>query len=63
MLKSLGPLTLLACFAATSAVAEMKLTVSPIDVKPKPEDETFTVSFTLKNEGSKPVKVLSMESS
>lgn len=59
MFKSIALLT---CLAATFAVAEMKLTVSPIDVKPKPEDETITVSFTFKNEGTKPVKVLSLES-
>ncbi len=54
--------TLLALLFTSTAFAEMKLTVSPIDVKPKPEDEVITVSFTFKNEGTKPVKVLSLES-
>jgi hypothetical protein len=42
--------------------AELKLDVERIDVKPKPEDEEIKVEFTFKNTGSKPVRVLNLES-
>ena len=42
--------------------AEMALDGAAVEVKPKPEDETITVSFTFRNTGDKPVTILSLES-
>jgi hypothetical protein len=53
---------LLLTFLPLSALAEMTIEVPIIEVKPKPEDETITVSFPFHNNGSKPVKVLAIES-
>ena len=40
----------------------MKLDVERVDVKPKPEDETASVEFSFKNNGTKPVTILGLES-
>lgn len=42
--------------------AELALDVAAVEVKPKAEDETVTVSFTFRNTGDKPVTVLNLES-
>ena len=55
----------LGCFAAflpTMAVAELALEIPLIELKPKPEDESITTTFVFHNKGSKPVKVLNIES-
>ncbi len=42
--------------------AELRLDGDHVDVKPKPEDETISVTFTFRNVGSKAVRVLHLES-
>lgn len=49
-------------FLPVSVVAEMTIEVPIIEVKPKPEDEEITISFVFHNNGSKPVKVLAIDS-
>lgn len=44
------------------AQAELVTEVSVIELKPKPEDESIQTSFVFHNKGSKPVKVLSIDS-
>jgi len=44
------------------ASAALRLDGDHVDVKPKPEDETASVTFTFKNDGDKPVRVLHLES-
>jgi len=42
--------------------AEMATELPIIELKPKPEDESVTTSFVFHNKGTKPVKVLSIDS-
>ena len=53
---------LLAAFS-TLARAEMATELPAIEVKPKPSDEVVKVSFKFRNKGTKPVKILDLESS
>jgi hypothetical protein len=46
----------------TLASAALRLDGDHVDVKPKPEDETISVTFSFKNDGNKPVRVLHLES-
>lgn len=55
-------LTCLCLFLATSLQADLVLEVPTIELKPKPEDETIQTDFIFHNKGSKPVKVLSIDS-
>jgi len=45
-----------------SALADLVLEVPVVEVKPKPEDEAIETTFVFHNKGTKPVKVLSIES-
>ncbi len=45
-----------------AAVAELALEVPAIELKPKPEDEVVNTTFVFHNKGSKPVKILGLES-
>ena len=45
-----------------SASAELATDEPVIEVRPKAEDETFELTFPFQNKGSKPVRVLSIES-
>lgn len=59
------PLPIFLCLSAlmlASASADLVTEVPVIELKPKPEDETFQVTFAFQNKGTKPVKVLSIES-
>lgn len=53
---------LLAALVAGPAFADLALEVPVIELKPKPEDESITTSFVFHNNGTKPVKVLSIDS-
>jgi hypothetical protein len=44
------------------ASAALRLDGDHVDVKPKAEDETASVTFTFKNDGDKPVRILHLES-
>ena len=46
----------------TLASAALRLDGDHVDVKPKPEDEAISVTFSFKNDGNKPVRVLHLES-
>jgi hypothetical protein len=46
----------------TLSFAAMRLDGDHVDVRPKPEDETAEVTFTFKNDGDKPVRILHLES-
>ncbi|MCP5558365.1 MAG: DUF1573 domain-containing protein [Verrucomicrobiaceae bacterium] len=52
---------LASCLSAT-ARADLVLDVKVIEVKPKPEDETASVTFTFRNNGTKAVTVTGLES-
>lgn len=55
--------TALAFLLSTAfAGAALRLDGDHVDVKPKPEDEVATVTFSFKNDGNKPVRVLHLES-
>ncbi|MDB6137601.1 MAG: papd-like [Verrucomicrobiaceae bacterium] len=45
-----------------AASAVMRLDGDHVDVKPKPEDEVAEVTFSFKNDGDKPVRILNLES-
>jgi hypothetical protein len=47
---------------AMNCQADLVLDGNVVDVKPKPEDETITVSFSFRNKGDKPVTILNLES-
>ncbi|MBE2287436.1 MAG: DUF1573 domain-containing protein [Prosthecobacter sp.] len=59
---SASRLVLLLCSFAAFAHAELALDVPAIEVKPKPEDEEVETTFTFRNKGDKPVKILGLES-
>ncbi len=59
---SASRLALLLCSFAAFAHAELALDVPAIEVKPKPEDEEVETTFTFRNKGDKPVKILGLES-
>lgn len=59
MKKSLALIALLLPFSASAA---LRLDGDHVDVKPKPEDEVASVVFTFKNDGTKPVRILHLES-
>lgn len=46
----------------TLASAALRLDGDHVDVKPKPEDETISVTFSFKNDGNKPVRILNLAS-
>jgi hypothetical protein len=50
-------------FLPALAPAEMATELPAIEVRPKPADEVVKVSFKFRNKGSKPVKILDLESS
>ncbi len=52
----------LSALMLASACAELVTEVPVIELKPKPEDENFQVTFAFQNKGTKPVKVLNIES-
>lgn len=53
---------LLALAAATPGAAELALDTPVVEVNPRPEDETVEVTFSFTNKGTKPVRVLNLES-
>jgi hypothetical protein len=59
------PAALFCLFTAFSALshAEMATELPAIEVKPQPADEVVKVSFKFRNKGTKPVKILDLESS
>jgi len=60
-----SPAALFCLFAALSALshAEMATELPAIEVKPQPADEVVKVNFKFRNKGTKPVKILDLESS
>lgn len=54
--------SLLISLLPLAASAALRLDGDHVDVKPKPEDEVASVTFTFKNDGNKPVRVLHLES-
>ncbi|MEN3941229.1 DUF1573 domain-containing protein [Prosthecobacter sp. SYSU 5D2] len=61
-MKSLSILALLTCLMPFASLAELALEVPLIELKPRPEDESVTTTFVFHNKGTKPVKVLSIDS-
>lgn len=61
-MKPLVILALLTCLWPLSSTAELALEVPLIELKPKPEDESVTTSFVFHNKGSKPVRIVSVDS-
>lgn len=55
-------LCLCAAFLPMSVRADLVTEVPVIELKPKPEDESVTTDFVFYNKGTKPVKVLNIES-
>ncbi len=64
LMKTLFPaLALGLCLSLPlAASATMRLDGDHVDLKPKPEDEVAKVTFTFKNDGDKPVRILNLES-
>lgn len=60
-MKRLLPLVCV-LLSASSALAELALETAIIELKPKPEDESISTTFVFHNKGTKPVKVLSIDS-
>ncbi|WP_166647077.1 DUF1573 domain-containing protein [Prosthecobacter fusiformis] len=61
-MKTLSILVLLTCFLPLASQAELALEVPLIELKPKPQDESVTTTFVFHNKGTKPVRVLSIDS-
>lgn len=55
-------LILLALASSVIAHAELTLDVTAVELKPKPEDEEVETTFKFRNNGSKTVKILGLES-
>lgn len=55
-------LPILFLFSGVLLQAELATEVPVIELKPKPEDESIQTTFIFQNKGSKPVKVLSIDS-
>ncbi len=55
-------LILLALASSAIAHAELTLDVTAVELKPKPEDEEVETTFKFRNNGSKTVKILGLES-
>lgn len=53
----------IALFLATGIQADLVFDQQPLELKPKPEDETVDFEFTFTNKGSKPIKVTGLDSS
>ncbi|SKB06877.1 Protein of unknown function [Prosthecobacter debontii] len=53
---------LLGCFLPLLAMGELATEVPVIELKPKPEDTSVSTTFVFHNKGSKPVKILGIES-
>lgn len=61
-MKAILALCLLGTCLTTTVLADLALDVKVIEVKPKPEDETATVTFSFRNSGDKAVTVTGLES-
>ena len=61
-MKVLPTFFCLSALMLSSACAELATDAAIIELKPKPEDETVTTDFVFHNKGSKPVKVLKIDS-
>jgi hypothetical protein len=61
-MKLYPTLASLSLLFAAQLHADLVLEVQMIELKPKPEDETIQTEFVFHNKGSKPVKVLSIDS-
>ncbi|MES2595075.1 MAG: DUF1573 domain-containing protein [Verrucomicrobiota bacterium] len=61
-MKALPTFLCLSALMLSSACADLVTDAAIIELKPKPEDETATTDFVFHNKGSKPVKVLKIDS-
>jgi hypothetical protein len=61
-MKTLPSLLCLSALMLASASADLVTEVPVIELKPKPEDENITTEFVFHNKGTKPVKVLKIDS-
>ncbi|MCW0221023.1 MAG: DUF1573 domain-containing protein [Prosthecobacter sp.] len=55
-------MSFLACWLPGMAVADLVMEVPVIELQAKPEDESVSTTFVFYNKGTKPVKVLSIDS-
>ena len=60
--KTLHAFLCLSALILASASADLVTEVPVIELKPKPEDETISTEFVFHNKGTKPVKVLKIDS-
>jgi hypothetical protein len=61
-MKPFSILALLTCCLPLTSMAELALEVPLIELNPKPGDESVSVTFVFHNQGSKPVRILSIDS-
>jgi Protein of unknown function (DUF1573) len=61
-MKLLPTFLCLTALLIARAHADLVTEVAVIELKPRPEDESITTDFVFRNQGTKPVKVLSLDS-
>lgn len=61
-MKALPTFLCLSALMLSPVCAELATDASIIELKPKPEDETVTTEFVFHNKGTKPVRVLKIDS-